>query len=248
MNAVTIKAALAAFELRYTQGGKAWGIATLSAHTDGDKYPAIQKAKIFGQHAENLANVPIGTAILASGKLSLNTWTDKSGNQRDTIEVLLDEAHPTTGSTSTTEKGEPVLLGGRIETRIAGRLTSDAKWFGQTNSHLGITIAVNNWNPKTREQGAIFVSARKWNADQGLPAVKGAFAIAVGTLRLESWTDKEGTKHWRDTLDMRTIEIAGMAAPTPTSVAARPAPAAPAPAQTTLDIDDEFPPEEDLPF
>jgi len=55
---------------------------TLSAHTDGDKSPAIQRAKIFGQRAENLANVPIGTAILASGKLSLNSWTDKSGNQR----------------------------------------------------------------------------------------------------------------------------------------------------------------------
>ena len=80
-------------ETRTTQGGKTIFSATLAVNTGyGDsKVTSWWKCTAFGKTAETLErfNLTKGTVIGFTGEPSLRPWTDKDGNEKQSLELTV---------------------------------------------------------------------------------------------------------------------------------------------------------------
>lgn len=87
-------------DVKFAESGKCWvklrGIAkdrkrdSNGEWVDGD--PIFIDILVFGKQAENLAeSVAKGDTVLVKGRLSPNNWTDKEGNERKDVRIMVDE-------------------------------------------------------------------------------------------------------------------------------------------------------------
>lgn len=255
-------------ELRYTAGGQAVMNFTLAGEhveliEDGDAarvLPFYQRITIWGGRAETLAEtMHAGDAAFVLATLQQNSYEDRGGVKRSSVEVrantirLLDA----TNLTFTTDKREQPRLEGAInEVLLVGNVTRDAAVRttpNQQHSVMNFGIAVNDgyYNQKTRERAehTSFFEVVAWNdlAEAQAELAKGQPLMITGRLTNSSYEDREGIKRYKTQVDARNIlrltRIAGSGA-TKTEGGTRAQPAT----SSRLNIDEEFPPEEDLPF
>jgi single-strand DNA-binding protein len=95
--------ATADVELRYSQAGKPVANVTIAVSDrrknaqgeweDGDTWFAL--CTIFGPMAETAAgSIHKGTRVIATGRIKQDSYTDREGNQRTSVGVIVDEIGP----------------------------------------------------------------------------------------------------------------------------------------------------------
>jgi single-strand DNA-binding protein len=260
-------------EMRYTPGGTAILELNLAGndHVTGDdgqpkELAWYHRATLFGAYAETLADqLEAGNPVFVEGRLNYRSWEDQDGQRRNALNVValrvasLDFGPRKTDATATDVKGQQRLRDAFNEVIIIGNLTRDAE-LRYTPSGHAVTrfgVAVNerfrDRNGSDQER-THFVEVTVWRelAEACGELTKGAPVFVVGRLVNDNWTDKDGNRKFMTRLEGLRVEYLTRG-PGDGGAGTRPrteAKAAPtASAQTSqLDIDEEFPPEEDLPF
>lgn len=275
MNVVLASGAVHDLELRYTPSGLAVATARLSgtreittSHGEVKEVFSTVGFTLFGKPAEWAAQDTEGregqVAALIHGRLSYRAYETQAGEKRSSLDVIADSFRRIENTDVHQGEYGPLLAGCRNEASVIGNLTKDAdmRYAPSGTAVLRLSLAVNEYDRQAKEEKAHFVDVTAFGelAERYAELRKGQAAFARGSLKLNSWTPEgSDTKRYRLELTADDLEAFARAnraddADGPrqrartsnASGSARPA-GAKAKA-STLDIDDEFPPEEDLPF
>lgn len=255
-------------ELRYTPGGLAILELNLGGndHVLGDdevmrELAWYHRVTVFGAQGESLVNqLDSGTPVFVEGRLNYRSWETDDGQRRSSLDVVASRVEvitfgPRTGETTVTDARDQHRLRDALnEVMVVGNLTRDAE-LRYTPSGSAVTrfsIAVNErYRDRSGQdqESTHFVDVNVWRelAEACGELAKGDPVFAIGRLVNDSWTDRDGNKRYTTRIEAARVEFltrgpAGGGAGTRTESKTRSA-------QTRqLDIDEEFPPEEDLPF
>jgi len=256
-------------ELRYTAGGLAILELNLAGSDDviGDdgeerSLAWYHRATLFGQQAENMVDqlAEPGTGVLVEGRLNHRTWETPEGQKRSSLDInanrveVLDISNRGADPVLIDARDQPRLKDALNDVRIIGNLTRDAELRHTPSGHAvcRFSVAVNerfrdrSGNDQERTH---FIDVTTWRelATATAELGKGDPVFVSGRLVNDSWTDREGNRRYTTRIEGTRVEFltrgpgAGGAGTRPIadSGGARP---------SRLDIDEEFPPEEDLPF
>ena len=231
------------------------------------------RVTVFGNAAENLANqLNAGSPVLVEGRLDYRSWENQEGQRRSALDVKATRVEVIgfgvrKGETTVVDvKGQHRLKNAMNEVTIIGNLTRDAE-LRYTPSGSAVTrfsVAVNE-RYKDRsgndQERTHYVDVNVWRelAEACGELAKGDPVFVIGRLVNDSWTDQEGNRRYTTRIEGSRVEFltrgpGGGGAGTrsqqpPASQQTAAQPVAAQSAQTSqLDIDEEFPPEEDLPF
>src|SRR5690625_1277365 len=260
-------------ELRYTGAGLAILEVELAGSDDviGDdgqerSLAWYHRATVFGAFAESMVDVldTPGTGVLVEGRLNHRTWETPEGQRRSSLNINANRLEVLDVSTRGADpvildaRDQPRLKGALNEVKIVGSLTRDAE-LRQTPSGHSVTrfsVAVNeNFRDRSgQEQERVhFVDVTAWRelAVTCAELSKGDPVFVIGRLVNETWTDREGNRRFSTRLEARRGEVLTRG-PGGGGAGTRPQSTQAAGARTSrLDIDEdeqEFPPEEELPF
>jgi len=228
---------------RYTPSGVAILEVNLAGKARGTFY---HRLTMFGRRGEAYAELPVGTVLHAVGRLEHQTW-EKNGQKRSAVKLIADNLAITTGQVGADQRGQPILEDAVNLVILAGNLVRDPETRQAGSGEVtNATVAVNERD----SDKAHFIDISLWDAD--IPGGKGDPVIVEGEFRTRSYENKEGRKVYKQEVNANRVSglpqtiTSGPAAQESSSGTSergtRPA------ASTRLDIDDEFPPEEDLPF
>ncbi len=272
LNAVMMAGTLTqAPELRYTPAGLAILELNLGGndHVVGDdeklrELAWYHRVTVFGAQGESLANqLEEGSPVLVEGRLNFRSWDAPDGQRRNALDVVAQRVEvltfgPRRGDTTVTDaRGQHRLREALNQVSIIGNLTRDAE-LRYTPSGSAVTrfsVAVNERyrdRSGTDQERTHYVDVNVWRelAEACGELAKGDPVFVIGRLVNDSWTDKEGNRRYTTRLEGSRVEYltrgpgAGGAATRPE----RSSPSAEGAQTRQLDIDEEFPPEEDLPF
>ena len=261
-------------ELRYTPAG----LAILEMNLGGNDFVVgddnqardlawYHRVTVFGAAAENLANqVQAGSPIFVEGALNYRNWESPEGQKRSSIDIKAQRVEVLSfgtrkGDTTVVDtKGQHRLKNALNEVMVIGNLTRDAE-LRYTPSGSAVTrfsIAVNErYRDKSGadQEKTHYVDVNVWRelAEGCGDLKKGDAVYVIGRLVNDSWTDQEGNKRYTTRVEGSRVEFLTRGTPGGSSTRSeRPAVAATAPKSAPmsqkLDIDEEFPPEEELPF
>jgi len=264
-------------ELKYTAGGLAILELNLGGNdrvvgSDGQVRDLAwyHRATVFGKQAEYLVDgLQQGTPVFVDGRLKYRTWEDGSGQKRSALDI---SAIRVEALTHGPRKGEPTVLDARGQERltnalnqvtIIGNLIKDAE-LRYTPSGDAVTRFVVAVNEQYRDrsgqdqESVHFVEVNVWRelAEACAELAKGDPVLVSGRLVTDNWTDKDGNRQYKDKLEGSRVEYLTRGPggggtgtrPQASPVGAQRGQEASRPKPKGLDIDEEFPPEEDLPF
>ena len=260
-------------ELRYTPGGLALLELNLGGndHVTGDDGQARELAwyhrvTVFAAQAESLANaVQDGTPVFVDGALEHRTWETPEGQRRSALSIkglrveVLGFGTRKGETTVTDSRNQHRIKNALNEVKLIGNLTRDAelRYTPSGSAVTRFTIAVNDrYRDRSGQdqEKTHYVDVNVWRdlAEGCAELAKGDPVFVTGRLVNDNWTDQEGNKRYSTRVEGSRVEFMTRG-PGTGGAETRPAPAQRAPAaqgaQTRpLDIDEEFPPEEDLPF
>jgi single-strand DNA-binding protein len=258
-------------ELRYTPAGLAILELNMAGndHVIGDdgnprELAWYHRVTVFGSQGESLANqLEEGVPAFVEGRLNYRSWEGQDGSRRSALDIVASRVEvlafgPRRGETTVTDaRGQHRLRDALNHVAVIGNLTRDAELrytpTGSAVTRFGMAV-----NERFRDRGGAdqerthYVDVNVWRelAEACGELQKGDPVFVVGRLVNDSWTDKEGNKRFSTRIEGSRIEFmtrgpGGGGAGTRTE---RPAVATTSAQTRRLDIDEEFPPEEDLPF
>lgn len=255
-------------ELRYTPSGLAILELNLGGndHVIGDdarlrELAWYHRATIFGNAAEALVNrVEAGTPVFVEGRIDYRSWESQEGQRRSTLDVRALRVDvlsfgPRQGEATVTDtRGQHRLRNALNETLIVGNLTRDAE-LRYTPSGSAVTrfsVAVNERyrdRSGSDQERTHYVDVNVWRdlAEATGELVKGDAVFVQGRLVNDSWTDKEGNRRYTTRIEGSRVEYLTRG-PGTGGAGTHPEPVRRGAQAGQLDIDEEFPPEEDLPF
>jgi single-strand DNA-binding protein len=259
-------------ELRYTPGGLAILELNLAGndHVVGDdgqprELAWYHRVTVFGAQGESLANqLEEGTPVYAEGRLNYRSWEAPDGQKRSSLDVNAQRVEVLAFGgrgdepTVTDARGQHRLRDALNQVMLIGNLTRDAelRYTPNGSAVTRFSLAVNErFRDKsgTDQERTHYIDVNVWRelAEASSTLAKGDPVFVIGRLVNDSWTDKDGNKRFTTRIEGSRVEHltrgpgsggAGTRPPRQPSAAA-------ATAQTRqLDIDEEFPPEEELPF
>lgn len=262
-------------EMKYTAGGLAILELNLAGSdrvlgNDGQLRDLTwyQRASVFGKQAEYLSEqLGVGTPVFVDGRLNYRTWDDPSGQKRSALGVNAVRVEALTHgprkgeATLTDARGQERLVNALNQVTVIGNLTKDAELrytpSGDAVTRFGVAVNEQYRDRNGQDQESVhFVEINVWRdlAEACAELGKGDAVFVVGRLTTDNWTDKEGNRQYKDKLEGSRIEFltrgpgaGGTSARPPERDAQRGQPQS-QPSRPRLDIDEEFPPEEDLPF
>lgn len=262
-------------EMRYTPGGLAILELNLAGndHVVGDdgkerELAWYHRATVFGGQAEMLVDqLHAGDPVFVQGRLDYRTWESQEGQRRSALDVVGTRVEamttgPRSGETTVSDaRGQHRLRDALNQVMLVGNLTRDAE-LRYTPSGAAVTrfsVAVNErFRDKSGQdqERTHYVDVNVWRelAEGCAELSKGDPVFVIGRLVNDSWTDREGNRRFTTRIEGSRVEFltrgpggggAGTRSGPPKQEGARSAQAG---QEGRLDIDDEFPPEEDLPF
>lgn len=259
-------------EMRYTPGGLAILELNLAGndHVIGDdgaprELAWYHRATVFGAQAEIMANqLQEGTPVLVDGRLNYRNWETPEGQKRSALDINASRVDVLTFGARTGEttvidaRGQHRLKDALNQVIIVGNLTRDAELrytpSGAAVSRFGVAVNERFRSRSGEDQERThFVDVTAWRelAEATGELKRGDGVFVIGRLVNDSWTDKEGNKRFSTKLEAQRVEFltrgpgSGGAGTRPERQATG---AQASPSKSQLDIDEEFPPEEDLPF
>jgi single-strand DNA-binding protein len=228
---------------------------------------------VFGAQGESFANqLEAGSAVFVEGRLNYRSWEAPDGQKRASLDVTATRVEALgfggRGDTPTVTdaRGQERLRDALNQVVLIGNLTRDAelRYTPNGSAVTRFSVAVNErYRDRTGadQERTHYVDVNVWRelAEASASLAKGDPVFVIGRLVNDSWTDRDGNKRFTTRIEGSRVEHltrgpgAGGAGARPTTSARPAAPAAASAgasgAQTRqLDIDEEFPPEEDLPF
>ncbi len=232
------------------------------------------RATVFGNQAEMLADqLHAGDPVFLEGRLDYRSWESQEGQRRSALDVVATRVE---GLTFGARKGEPTMADSRGQQRLRdalnlvtliGNLTRDAE-LRYTPSGAAVTRFSVAVNERYRDRGGNdqerthYVDVNVWRelAEGCAELAKGDPVFVTGRLVNDSWTDRDGNRRFTTRIEGSRVEFLtrGPGAGGP-GTRRGPSPqqeqdrddargAQAGQDERRLDIDDEFPPEEDLPF
>jgi len=257
-------------EMRYTQGGLAIlelnvaGNDTVIGDDDRPRELAwYHRVTVFGGQAEQLSNqLEVGSPVLVEGRLNYRTWESQEGQKRSALDVNAQRVDVLTmgargdDATVVDAKGQERLRNALNQVTIVGNLTRDAelRYTPNGSAVTRFSVAVNE---RYRSRGGedqertSYVDVNVWRdlAEATGDLKRGDPVFVIGRLSNDSWTDKEGNRRFTTRVEGQRVEFLTRG-PGSGGAGTRPQPRADVAqaSQSKLDIDEEFPPEEDLPF
>lgn len=257
-------------EMRYTQGGLAileLNVAGNDTVIGDDERPRelawYHRVTVFGAQAEQLANqLEVGSPVLVEGRLNYRTWESQEGQKRSALDVNAQRVEVLTlgargdDATVVDAKGQERLRDALNQVMIVGNLTRDAelRYTPNGSAVTRFSVAVNE---RYRGKGGddqertSYVDVNVWRelAEATGELKRGDPVFVIGRLSNDSWTDKEGNRRFTTRIEGQRVEFLTRG-PGSGGAGTRPQPQAEVAqaSQSKLDIDEEFPPEEDLPF
>ena len=262
-------------EMKYTAGGLAileLNLAGSDRIVGSDGQPRdltwYQRVTVFGKQAEYLSEqLEVGTPVFVDGRLNYRTWDDPNGQKRSALGVNAVRVEALTHgprkgeATLTDARGQERLVNALNQVTVIGNLTKDAELrytpSGDAVTRFGVAVNEQYRDRSGQDQESVhFVEINVWRelAEACAELGKGDAVFVVGRLTTDNWTDKEGNRQYKDKLEGSRIEFltrgpggGGTSARPPRADAQR-GQAPSQPSRPKLDIDEEFPPEEDLPF
>ena len=262
-------------EMKYTAGGLAileLNLAGSDRVIGSDGQPRdltwYQRVTVFGKQAEYLSEqLGVGTPVFVDGRLNYRTWDDPNGQKRSALGVNAVRVEALThgprkgDATLTDARGQERLVNALNQVTVIGNLTKDAELrytpSGDAVTRFGIAVNEQYRDRSGQDQESVhFVEINVWRdlAEACAELGKGDAVFVVGRLTTDNWTDKEGNRQYKDKIEGSRIEFltrgpgAGGASARPPSADAQRGQTQSQPSRPKLDIDEEFPPEEDLPF
>lgn len=263
-------------EMRYTPGGLA--ILELNAagndHVIGDdgkerELAWYHRVTLFGAQAEMMADqLHAQTPVLIEGRLDYRTWESQEGQKRSAVDVVATRVEaltlgtrPEAEATVSDARGQERLRDALNQVTVVGNLTRDAE-LRYTPNGVAVTrfgVAVNERfrdRSGQDQERTHFIDVNVWRdmAEATGELSKGDPVFVQGRLVNDSWTDREGNRRFTTRIEGSRVEFLtrGPGAGGSGTRSGRGQPAAARGAQADqggrLDIDEEFPPEEDLPF
>lgn len=260
-------------ELRYTPGG----LAILELNVGGNDHVLgddgverdlawYHRATVFGTVAESLANqLQDATPVFIDGALSYRSWEDQAGQRKSSLDIkalrveVMSFGTRKGEPTATDSRGQHRLMNAMNQVMLIGNLTRDAE-LRYTPSGAAVSrfsIAVNErWRGRDGQdqEKTHYVDINVWRdlAEGAANLSKGDPVFVTGRLVNDSWTDKDGNRRYSTRVEGSRVEFltrgpGSGGADTRSSAAAPSAQKSQTP-PSQLDIDEEFPPEEDLPF
>jgi single-strand DNA-binding protein len=259
-------------ELRYTPGGLAILELNLAGndHVIGDdgqprELAWYHRVTVFGAQAESLANqLEEGVPVYAEGRLNYRSWEAPDGQKRSSLDVnaqrveVLGFGGRGDQPTVTDARDQHRLRDALNQVMLIGNLTRDAelRYTPNGSAVTRFSLAVNErFRDKSGndQERTHYIDVNVWRelAEASATLAKGDPVFVIGRLVNDSWTDKDGNKRFTTRIEGSRVEHltrgpgSGGAGARPN----RPPAAAASGSQTRqLDIDEEFPPEEELPF
>lgn len=261
-------------EMRYTPGGLAILELNLAGNDNviGDdgkerELAWYHRATVFGAQAEMLADqLHAGDPVFVEGRLDYRSWENQEGQRRTALDVVGTRVEamgtgPRRGEITVSDaRNQQRLRDALNQVMLIGNLTRDAE-LRYTPSGAAVTrfsIAVNErFRDKSGQdqERTHFVDVNVWRelAEGCAELSKGEPVFVMGRLVNDSWTDRDGNRRFTTRIEGSRVEFltrgpGGGGAGTRSGPPQQGARSAQAGQEGRLDIDDEFPPEEDLPF
>ncbi|WP_027883298.1 single-stranded DNA-binding protein [Meiothermus rufus] len=260
-------------ELRYTAGGLAVMELNLAGNdlvTDEQgqtREPAwYHRVKLLGKSAEFWGDtLKAGMALFIDGKLEYRAW-EQEGQKRSALEIRADRMEVVSlegkrGQVTVTDaRGQERLREGLNQVMLVGNLTRDPelRYTPQGTAVTRLAIAVNE-KIMTRQGGeqekVHYIEAQAWRelAEFAAELKKGDAAFLMGRLVNDSWTAQDGTRRYTTRVELSRLErLARGTGQNSGGTSSQSAALADKGRAGKVDIDegleDDFPPEEDLPF
>jgi single-strand DNA-binding protein len=249
-------------DMKYTPGGLAILELTVAGRSDiltaeGEvKRPAFyNRCKCFGKYAESLAeSLQQGDVVSVHGRLEYRSY-EVEGEKRSTVETVIDTIQTLEGRfiTEDDKRGQPVLVGGLNSVTIGGNLTRDPdhRQLPTGNSVTRVSVAVNErYTGKDGDGEKVgYFDLQAWGelAEALAEGAKGSGIIGVGRLVNESWDDPHGNKRYGTKVELERAHFIS-SGPGKSSPAAKPKQAAKQEGNAPINLEEEFPPEQNLPF
>ncbi len=258
-------------ELKYTPAGLAILELNLGGndHVIGDdekprELAWYHRVTVFGAQGESLANqLEEGSPAFVEGRLNYRSWEAPDGGRRSALEIVAQRVEvltfgPRRGETTVTDaRGQHRLREALNQMMVIGNLTRDAE-LRYTPSGSAVTRFSMAVNERYRDRSGAdqerthYVDINVWRelAEACGELAKGDPVFVSGRLVNDSWTDKDGNKRYTTRIEGSRVEFMtrGPGGGGAGTRAERPAVATTGAQTRQLDIDEEFPPEEDLPF
>jgi len=259
-------------ELRYTPGG----LAVMEVNLAGNdiildeqgqtrELAWYHRVKLLGKSAELWGDtLRAGTALFVDGRLEYRSW-EQDGQKRSSLEIRADRMEIVSlegkrGQVTITDaRGQVRLKDGLNQVMLIGNLTRDPelRYTPQGTAVTRVSLAVNE-KSSTRQGGeqekAHFVEAQAWRelAEYAAELKKGDGAFLVGRLVNDSWTAQDGTRRFTTRVELSRLERlargTGQSTGGNSSQMATGANGRAGKVDIEEGLEDDFPPEEDLPF
>jgi single-strand DNA-binding protein len=260
-------------ELRYTAGGLAVMELNLAGNdvvTDEQgqtREPAwYHRVKLLGKSAEFWGDtLKAGMALFVEGKLEYRAW-EQDGQKKSSLEIRAERMEVVSlegkrGQVTVTDaRGQERLKDGLNHVMLVGNLTRDPelRYTPQGTAVTRLSLAVNE-KFTTRQGGeqekVHYVEAQAWRelAEYAAELKKGDGAFLIGRLVNDSWTAQDGTRRYTTRVELSRLERLARGTGQNTGGHSSQSAAAAAKGRAgKVDIEegleDDFPPEEDLPF
>lgn len=259
-------------ELRYTAGGLAVMELNLAGNdvvTDEQgqsREPAwYHRVKLLGKSAEFWGDtLKAGMALFVDGKLEYRAW-EQDGQKKSSLEIRADRMEIVSlegkrGQVTVTDaRGQERLKDGLNQVMLVGNLTRDPelRYTPQGTAVTRLSLAVNE-KFTTRQGGeqekVHYVEAQAWRelAEYAAELKKGDGAFLMGRLVNDSWTAQDGTRRYTTRVELSRLERlargTGQNTGGNSSQMASPAKGRAGKVDIEEGLEDDFPPEEDLPF
>lgn len=262
-------------ELRYTAGGLAILDIQLAGtdHVLGDDGQMrdltwYHRATVFAKQAEVLADqLDEGVPVFVDARLNYRSWEDQGGQRKSALDLkalrvnTLNFGARGSEAVLTDVRGQSRLKNALNTVTIIGNLTRDAELRytpnGQAVTRLNVAVSEQYRDRSGQDQESVhYVDAQVWRelAEACGELKKGDPVLVMGRFVTDSWEGNDGNRRYQNRIEGNRVEFLqrpGSSRPAASKPASSPAstprPASPAPS-SNLDIDEEFPPEEDLPF
>jgi single-strand DNA-binding protein len=241
-------------ELRYTPSGLAIlevnvaGNQSVPIRDGAKEVPFYIRSKVMGAYAEALVNdLTEGMVVAVDGRLDYRAWEDAEGQKRSAVEVFASSITTLAGDFEFIKdsRGQRRLVGGTNTVTLMGNLVRDAelRYTANGNAVTRLTVAINErWSGRGgKGERTHYIDITAWRevAEKAAELVKGAPVRVVGRITNETWEDTDGNKRYATRVE--ATEVYAVARPEG-KAATQPK------ASKKLDIDKEFPPEDELPF
>lgn len=171
--------------------------------------PFYQRCTVFGKFAESPGEqLVVDVAVMITGRLNYRSWQDQEGQNRTSIDVVVDRLFVIPALEVTYDKrDQPRLIGALNEATLGGNLGDDGELRytpqGSAIGRFGMGVNETFRNAAGESTSTGWFNVEAWDAlgERIAEFKKGESVVVRGRLKNDSYTDKEGKAQYRTVIE-----------------------------------------------